>query len=243
MASMPTLRSALLLTLAGCLPAGLAGSAVAAQDSPPAATVVAAQMSATVDPVSGRAEVRIVYGVSPTPSAPIRIEALDFTPAVVREVRLAGAAAPLVLDPESGHLRATDIPAASPGDSIVVTYTVDGAVEADGADVRLRLPVVVVHLPPHTADGPVFQATIDVPGDWAVTGGFPTGLAQADNGSWMVDLAVVPSLVSLRARTDGAWRPGLPGVLDTLALVVLLAFGFVGARHLRGVVRRAEARS
>ncbi|MEQ9569188.1 MAG: hypothetical protein RLN75_03270 [Longimicrobiales bacterium] len=241
MAPMPSHRSVPVFALAAFLLTGPAPSAGAAQE-PPAVTVLAARMRAAIDPVSGRAEVRIAYTVSGRPSTPIRIEGLDFGPATVRAVRLEGTTGPLALDPESGHLRATELPAAPVGDSVVVTYTVEGAVQADGADVRLRLPVVVLDLPPYTADGPVFRAIIDVPDEWAVSGAFPTGLARTPDGAWQVDLAVVPSLVSLRGRTDGAWRPGLPGVLDALALDVLLAFGLAGARHLRGVVRRAEAR-
>lgn len=228
------------LTLGACLLWAGAVSGAVAQE-PPTPTVAAARLSAAVDPATGRADVTIAYGVSDGAATSVRIEALDFGPAAVREVRLEGVGSPVVLDAESGRLRAAELPVASPGDSMVVTYTVEGAVEGGGADVRLRVPVVVVDLPPHTADGPVFHAVIDVPDGWAVSGSFPTGLSETADGAWEVDLAVVPSLVSLRARTDGIWRPGLPVVLDGLALVVLLAFGLFGVRHLRGVVRRAEA--
>lgn len=231
---MPSHRSPPAVALATLLLA-VPGSSVDVSQDPPSATVVSARMRATVEPASGRADVHVVYRMSGRRSAPIRVEALDFGPAVVRAVGIS-------LDPESGHLRAGELPADPPGDSVVVTYTVEGAVEGHGGDVRLRLPVVVVDLPPHTADGPVFHARIEVPDDWRVTGAFPTGLARTDAGAWEVDLAVVPSLVSLRARTDGAWRPGLPVVLDVLAVVVLLGFGVVGARHLRSVVRRAGVR-
>lgn len=228
------------LTLGACLLWAGAVSGAVAQE-PPTPTVAAARLSAAVDPATGRADVTIAYGVSDGAARSVRIEALDFGPAAVREVRLEGVGSPVVLDAESGRLRAAELPVASPGDSIVVSYTVDGAVQGEGADVRLRVPVVVVDFPPHTADGPVFHAVIDVPDGWAVSGSFPTGLSETADGTWEVDLAVVPSLVSLRARTDGIWRPGLPVVLDGLALVALLAFGLFGVRHLRGVVRRAEA--
>lgn len=241
MATMLSHRSPPAVALAALLLA-VPGSSVDVSQDPPSATVVSARMRAAVEPASGRADVHVVYRMSGRPSTPIRIEALDFGPAVVRAVGAEGSATAIPLGPESGHLRAGELPAVPSGDSVVVTYTVEGAVEADGGDVRLRLPVVVVDLPPHTADGPVFHARIEVPDDWRVTGAFPTGLARTDAGSWEVDLAVVPSLVSLRARTDGAWRPGLPVVLDVLAVVVLLGFGVVGARHLRSVVRRAGVR-
>jgi hypothetical protein len=39
-------------------------------------------------------------------------------------------------------------------------------------------------------------------------------------------------MVSARGRTDGTWRLGLPLVIDLLTVVILLAFSFVGWRHL-----------
>jgi hypothetical protein len=66
---------------------------------------------------------------------------------------------------------------------------------------------------------------------------FPTGLRPTDTPDvWAVELAVVPAVLSLRARTDGRWRPGLPALLDVAAVLVVVAFSVVGLRHLRASV-------
>jgi hypothetical protein len=80
--------------------------------------------------------------------------------------------------------------------------------------------------------GDVFHAELRAPSNWSVSEAFPTGLREA-GGIYTVDLAVAPSVVSLRARTDGNWRPGVPLLIDVAALTILLAFIVIGLRWLR----------
>jgi hypothetical protein len=92
-----------------------------------------------------------------------------------------------------------------------------------GETVRVHVPVLTVAFPPQSDAGNIFHAEVRVPSYWSVTEAFPTGLRQRTDGVFAVDLTASPSVISLRARTDGAWRPGVPLLLDVLA----------GAIHLR----------
>lgn len=210
--------------------------------------VRAARLTAEVGADGTDADVRVEYVLSGTDAAveSLPLEVLGVGPASVDSVRVEGAgrvAGPggaIPLAPGSGSMRAATLPRsalalAADGATVTLTYRVTGAVERSGAAVRIRLPVLVVDLPPEQGGGPVFHASVRIPEGWSVSGGFPSGLAGTAEGAWETDLAVVPALVSLRGRSDGAWRPGLPEVLDVLALVVIFGFGLVGWRHLRDV--------
>ncbi len=117
---------------------------------------------------------------------------------------------------------------------VVAAYEVPAAVSGRGAAVRGHVPLLSLDLPPEAASPGLFRAEIHLPPGWTVTEGFPTGMTPAGApGTYAVDLAVVPALIGFRARSDGAWRPGLPLALDVVALVALLAFSALGWRHLR----------
>lgn len=224
-----------LLVLAGAPPA-VAGQAV----------VRSARLTAEVPARGADAEVRIEYTVALEGAAagPLRLEVLRMGPASVERFRVetAGGAedGPFALSPERGNMRAATLPLSAPApgsDEIALSlvYRVAGAVERSGPGVRLRLPVLVLDLPPEAGGARIFGASVRLPEEWSLSGGFPSGLATTSCGVWEVDLAAVPALVSLRGRSDGAWRPGLLEALDALAVMVILGFGLVGWRHLRAV--------
>lgn len=119
---------------------------------------------------------------------------------------------------------------------LVVEYRVDGAVREEGGAVHVRIPVLSVSLPP-TESGDVLQASVRVPAAWSVSERFPTGLREAEQGVYEASLPVVPSVVSLRGRTDGKWRPGLGLILEVLTAVILVGFGTASWRNLAGVTR------
>jgi hypothetical protein len=118
---------------------------------------------------------------------------------------------------------------------LAASYVVNNARITKGETVRVHIPVLTVALPPLRDVGDVFHAEVLVPSYWSVTDGFPTALRSTADGVYAVDLAVAPSVISVRARTDGAWRPGLPVILDVLAGLILLVFVVIGWRHLRSV--------
>ena len=140
---------------------------------------------------------------------------------------------------------------------LALTYRASSVLESDGRAVRVRIPVLTG--PPMAGGepggvdvvaleaaglGPVgFAATVDAPEAWRISDGFPTGLARGADGLLRAELPVAPAMVGLRARTDGGWSPGLPLLVDLVALSVLLAFAGAGWLHLRGVVasRRGPA--
>lgn len=198
--------------------------------------VVSARLTATVASGSPSVDVRIEYTVDGRPDGAVRLEALGLGAAEVERVEVEGIGL-VALEPESGAMRmaAVDVPTSG---RLVVRYRVPAAVEIDGPEVRVRLPVVVLDLPPATAGGAVFETTVEIPPEWSVSGTFPTVLAR-EGDALTGSLAVVPSFLSVGTRTDGAWRPGLAPVFDALALLVLLGVGVLGWRHLWGVVREA----
>ena len=199
--------------------------------------VTSARLTATVAPRSSSVDVRIEYALDGTPDVPIRLEALGLGEAVVETVQVEGVGL-VALEPESGAMRAgvVDVPASG---RLVLRYRVPAAVGIDGPEVRVRLPVVVLDLPPATAGGAVFVTTVEIPPEWSVSETFPTMLGR-EGDALVGGLAVVPSFVSVRARSDGAGRPGLPRLLDGLALLVLVGVGILGWMHLRSVVREAQ---
>jgi hypothetical protein len=115
-----------------------------------------------------------------------------------------------------------------------VEYQIPRAGADGGGRIVSHLPVLVVELAPEAARPGLFQGRVRVPADWAVTEGFPTGLAAGDEaGTYAVELAVVPSVVTVRARADGRGGVALPLVLDLVALAALLLTAVVGWRHMR----------
>jgi len=145
----------------------------------------------------------------------------------------------VVLWPTTGSHRAASIPVPVVAEaedhlpSLRLRYRVAHAVTEENGAVHGRIPVLSVDLPPVGEGADVFSASLVLPASWVVTEGFPTGLARGDEGAWGVSLPVVPAMVSVRARSDGTWRPGAPLLVDILAAVVLLLAGFLGWRHLR----------
>lgn len=113
------------------------------------------------------------------------------------------------------------------------TYVVRNTGITEGETVRVHVPVLTLALPPARDAGAVFHARVRLRSNWSVSEAFPTGMRQQSDGTWAVDLAVAPAVLSFRARTDGAWRPGVPLLLDLLAGAILLAVLVVGGRHLR----------
>lgn len=114
------------------------------------------------------------------------------------------------------------------------TYVVNNASITRGESVLAHIPVLTVALPPPRDAGNVFHAEVRVPSSWSVSEGFPAGLRPDDAGRYTVDLPVAPSVISVRARTDGAWRPGVPLLLDVAAGLILLAFLFIAWQRLDG---------
>jgi hypothetical protein len=183
-------------------------------------------------------EVRMEYelnGVEPGASVPVSL--LDFGGARAEGFLLGAArvAAPL---PERHGAARSGAWAVEAGPGGRAVLRVEYRVPATGADgsgrILSHLPVLVVELAPEAARPGLFRGRVRAPPDWVVTEGFPTGLAAGgEAGTFDVELAVVPSVVTLRARADGRSALALPLVLDLVALAVLLLTAVVGWRHMR----------
>jgi hypothetical protein len=185
----------------------------------------------------GSAEVHVRMTLAPTPSdGSLPLSLLGFGDADVGEVRTEDGRL-VVLWPASGGRRAASLePLPAEGDGtteVSFRYRVDGAVEMNGGSARVRIPIVTG---PAAPEGDGFSATVRLPEEWRFREGFPTGLRSSGGGVYEVSLPVVPSMLAVRARTDGSWRPGFPLAVDTLTVTLLLAFAGFGWRHLRGVV-------
>lgn len=172
------------------------------------------------------------------PGAPITLQLLGFDVATAADV-IVDDVSRHVLWPASGSLSAATItaPSATEGGDLafVVEYRIALAVAENGGALTGRVPVLTAALPIAEEAGDVFEAVLRLPGGWAVTDGFPTGLRSDGEDAYRVSLAAVPSVLSFRARSDGTWRPGLPLLMDLLTVLVLLGFTVVGWRHLRGL--------
>jgi hypothetical protein len=146
---------------------------------------------------------------------------------------------------------------------VVAEYTVPFPALENGDVLRVHLPVLSLDLAPDEAQPGLFQALVTLPAAWRISETFPTGLRAADAPGHVgdgrdgrdgddggdgrdgrdgrdgavqvhaVDLQVVPAAVSFRARTDGAWRPGLPLLLEVITGLILAVFSFFGWRHLK----------
>lgn len=210
-------------------------------------------MSADLTAGDGSAAVSVVIDFVPD-TVDLRIELLGFERATAETFRIGGTGGRQIrFDERSGSRAWVVIPhggfesvGLTPGEAtaprrITASYTVRDAVSHDGALVRVRVPVLTVALPPARDAGDVFRAVLRTPPQWSLTESFPTGFVSSSPGQYDVELAVPPSVVSLRARSDGAWRPGVPLVLDVLAGAILLVFLIVGWRHLHAAASAGDS--
>ena len=203
-------------------------------------TVQSARLYADLSPDDGGAEVRVEYVLDVLGTPELRFELLGFGSASAYAFWLGEqrTGTRIELDAETGSMRAaaftlrigeTDEPY-----RLVAQYWIAEAVHLDGEDFGVRIPVLVIALPPADGVPDLFRAELTLPPEWSVAESFPTGMEINEEGVYTVALPVVPSLVSARGRTDGTWRPGLPLTIDLLTAAILLASSFMGWRHLRG---------
>ena len=201
------------------------------------ASVRSARLFADLTAGDGSASVTVEYElIIDGDAADVPVELLGFAAATVEDFNLSGGDR-VVLWPATGSRRSATVDlGASVGvgrSTLSFEYRVDSAIRAEAGALRAHMPVLSVSLPPATDSGDVFVAVVTLPESWSVVEAFPSGLLEREPGVYEVALPVVPSVVSLRGRTDGAWRPGSNLVVNLLSAVVLLAFGLVGWRHLR----------
>lgn len=207
--------------------------------APPAGaqgTVQQARLQADLTGASGEATVRVEYllgGVAPGDSVPVFL--LDFGPAIPFDLRVGEGGESLSLSrlrgaARGGHAR---VEGTSDGQGrLVVTYRVPLPTDPSGVVVS-HLPVLRADLPFEQARPGLWVAEVRVPPGWKVMEAFPTGLVPSGTaGALAGDLQVVPTVVTLRARPDGAWRPGLLLVLNLLAAGVVVVTCVAGWRQL-----------
>jgi hypothetical protein len=185
--------------------------------------------------------VRVEYqlnGVGPGDEVPVSV--LDFGDAVAGGFRVGGSAVVMELPARHGAARTGSWPVeAGPAGWAVLSVAYQVPLRGDAGDGRIvaHLPVLVVERAPEAARPGLFHGSVRVPVAWTVTEGFPTGLAYGgEAGRYDVELSVVPSVVTLRARSDGRVGLALPLVLDLVALAALLATAVAGWRHMRAPV-------
>lgn len=203
--------------------------------------VRSATLSADVT-ADGEAAVFVAYelvGLGATREVDVTL--LGFDPATATELLMADGVA-LPFRPDGGsRVRATVLlEERAAGDdraSLAFAYRVARAAVLGEGAMRVRIPVATLVMPPATDSGDVFHARVTLPDGWRVVEGFPTGISEREPGAHSADLRVVPSLVSMRGRTDGAWRPGLKLVIDLLTSVILVVVLAVGWRRMSEVAK------
>lgn len=214
---------------------------VAALQGPAGAqeTISSVRLVADLRAASGTGTVQVEYRVAAAePGSTVGATVLDFGSARVSNLHT-GDGQPSSLTAGAGVSRnarlSVGLPDAEGVARIVAQYEVIAAVSVESRRLRVHVPVLTVDRPPGEPGPGVFVAELRVPPGWSVAEGFPSGLSATDEpGVYRVGLSVVPSVVSFRGRSDGAWRPGLSRVLEVLAGAVLLGFSLAGWRHLRG---------
>ena len=121
--------------------------------------------------------------------------------------------------------------------SLEVGYRVTDAVREDGAGVRVGLPMLAVDWAPAEPTPGMFQAEVILPEGMVAREIFPvTPGGGAAPGVAHASLQVLPAVVQVRARPEGSLGLSLPGVLELLVLVAVIACGMAGLR----LVRRAR---
>ncbi|MCY4647386.1 MAG: hypothetical protein OXE73_10985 [Gammaproteobacteria bacterium] len=193
---------------------------------------------------TGAADVSMSYRLEVEPGMRVvPFTLLLFAPASVAEVsaqvggealavRMPGAGGPRL----EGGIELPTALAASGQLSLDVGYRVEGAVREDGGGVRIVLPMLAVDWAPAEARPGMFQAEVTLPEGMeareifpvTVSGGATPGMARAS-------LQVLPAVVQVRARPEGNLGLSLPGVLELLVLIAVIACGMAGLR----LVRRA----
>jgi hypothetical protein len=227
--------------------AWIAAPSVAAQDES-MWRVESAQMEVDASVGDGAAQVTIHYtfvadggGALPLDS-PIPFELLGFGEATTESFTV-GSGPAISLAVTGGTHRSGEImpPSAVTGEAlpIEVRYRVEQAVQLADGRVRGRIPTLTA--PPLVDEGSGFRAILVLPAQWSLVEGFPSGLRLNPSGQYEVSLPVVPAMIGFRGRTDGAWRPGIPLMVDLLMLTMLCGFAVFGWRHLSGVAAAANA--
>lgn len=191
---------------------------------------------------TGAALVSMTYRLQVGPeTGAVPFTLLLFAPANVEEIsaRVDGEVLPVrTTDAGAPRLEGEiELPAALPSSgevSLDVGYRVTGAVLEEGAGVRVGLPMLAVDWAPAEARPGVFQAEVALPEGMVAreifpvtpTGGTTPGVARAS-------LQVLPAVVQVRARPEGSLGLSLPGVLELLVLVTVIACGMAGLRFVR----------
>ncbi|MEQ9399535.1 MAG: hypothetical protein RJQ04_10275 [Longimicrobiales bacterium] len=216
----------------------LGPASAAGGQEPPAGTVRSARVVADLTAGDGSADVTVEYrigGVARGDTLPGRV--LAFGDSRISDLTVGGRPVPLAAG--SGVASTASVVVSSrtgSGDAVVILrYVVAEAAARSGPARRFQVPVLTLDRPPEASQPGLFVAEFRVPRGWSVMEGFPTTLAGDPDrpGVYVATLPVVPSVLGLRARTDGVWRPGLPTLFDGLALLVLIGFFWAAWRHIR----------
>ena len=145
-------------------------------------------------------------------------------------VRLTGARAPRL----EGEIELPSALASSGQVSLDVAYRVTDAVREEGAGVRVGLPMLAVDWAPAEARPGVFQAEVTLPEGMVAREIFPvTPSGGTTPGVARASLQVLPAVVQVRARPEGSLGLSLPGILELLVLITVIACGMAGLRFVR----------
>lgn len=217
-------------------PPWLAAAALFAWSPAAAAQATVHAASFEADLRGAEARVTVIYELrGVVDGTAVAVSLLDFGAATATDLRVGRAGTALALPEVRGAARAGTLEVDTGPDGaarVELSYAVP---LPDGGErsVVAHLPVATLDLQPERARPDLFQAELVVPEGWRVTEGFPTAMYPAAGvGRLQASLQVVPSVVTVRARTDGRARPGLLLLLDLVALAGLLGFSALGWRHL-----------
>lgn len=120
--------------------------------------------------------------------------------------------------------------------SLDVGYQVEDAVRSDVDGVHVVLPMLAVDWSPAESLPGTFEADVTLPEGMEAREIFPvTPGGGATPGVARASLQVLPAVVQVRARPAGSVGLSLPGVLELLVLIVVIACGMAGLRFVRRI--------
>lgn len=146
---------------------------------------------------------------------------------------------PLVLRTEGGARGQVSVTVDLPmeaGGAFRLSYEVGSGVSSEGTLRRYTIPLIVPRWPPSDAVSGVFTLTVTLPEAERILTSFPEGFRSIEGRErpiFSLELQVAPTLLTLVTSTETGVPITLTGLLDVLVLMVFLAAGALGLRHLR----------
>ena len=197
-----------------------------------------------------RVAVTIDYRLDPAGASEVPIRGIEFDPAQVDGIRAFAGDRELEVRLDPPRPPRIDgvivLPQAIVGRAPVnvrVQFEVTGGIRRDGADWRVRLPLIVVMWPPREPSAETFVASVSLPGAAEIYRAFPASYRRLDlpgEGEFSLyrfTLPVVPSFLGMTLSMNGRPLLTLERMADLSAVGLLLGLALFGWRRFYHVLK------